>query len=170
MSFHFLSHIRPSSLFLNDFEPANMPPDILHLSTQSLSFVLKWIFNFMIFFYFNIPRFTSSSCIYPPRLYFAIFLTQLHLIFVVYKQLPQFKTETLGLWSKLNTARQTTIQARRKIYFAFTLLGAEKRTLFEMQKRRFEAIQEDETEEKRDSIDDFLLRELTRKQHDLKGE
>lgn len=46
--------------------------------------------------------------------------------------------------------------------------GAEKRTLFEMQKRRFEALQEDETEDKRDSIDDFLLRELTRKQHDLK--
>lgn len=40
--------------------------------------------------------------------------------------------------------------------------------MFEMQKRRFEAIQEDETEDKRDSIDDFLLRELTRKQHDLK--
>jgi len=72
-------------------------PDMLHLSTQSLSFVLKWIFNFMIFFYFNIPRFTSSSCIYSPRLYFAIFKTQLHLIFVVCKTLPKFKTETLDL-------------------------------------------------------------------------
>lgn len=66
-------------------------PDMLHLSTQSLSFVLKWIFNFMIFFYFNIPRFSSSSCIYSPRLYFAIFLTQLHLILLFVNSCPNLK-------------------------------------------------------------------------------
>ena len=46
-------------------------------------------------------------------------------------------------------------------YFA-TPTGAEKRTLSEMQRRRFQNVQEDEGEMKRDSIHDLLLRELTR--------
>ena len=46
-------------------------------------------------------------------------------------------------------------------YFA-TPTGAEKRTLSEMQRRRFQNVQEDEREMKRDSIHDLLLRELTR--------
>lgn len=45
-------------------------------------------------------------------------------------------------------------------YAEFT--GAEKRTLSEMQRRRFQNVQEDEGEMKRDSIHDLLLRELTR--------
>ena len=46
-------------------------------------------------------------------------------------------------------------------YFA-TPTGAEKRTRSEMQRRRFQNVQEDEGEMKRDSIHDLLLRELTR--------
>ena len=42
-------------------------------------------------------------------------------------------------------------------------LGAEKRTFYEMQKRRFQNVQEDEAE-KKDTVDDFLLRELTREE------
>lgn len=41
--------------------------------------------------------------------------------------------------------------------------GAEKRTFYEMQKRRFQNVQEDKAE-KRDTVDDFLLRELTREE------
>lgn len=44
----------------------------------------------------------------------------------------------------------------------FAPTGAEKRTLSEMQRRRFQNVQEDEGEMKRDSIHDLLLRELTR--------
>ena len=46
-------------------------------------------------------------------------------------------------------------------YFA-TPTGAEKRTLSEMQRRRFQNVQEDEGEMKRDSIHDLLLLELTK--------
>lgn len=42
-------------------------------------------------------------------------------------------------------------------------LGAEKRTFYEMQRRRFQNVQEDKAE-KRDTVDDFLLRELTREE------
>ncbi|KAJ7388507.1 hypothetical protein OS493_037127 [Desmophyllum pertusum] len=40
--------------------------------------------------------------------------------------------------------------------------GAEKRTFSEMQRRRFQNVEEDEPQEKRTAIDDLLLRELTR--------
>lgn len=47
--------------------------------------------------------------------------------------------------------------------------GAEKRTYSEMQRRRFQDIQEDEPQEKRESIEDLLLRELTRGEYIPKG-
>ncbi|XP_068717986.1 hatching enzyme 1.2-like isoform X1 [Montipora capricornis] len=46
--------------------------------------------------------------------------------------------------------------------------GAEKKTFFEMQKRRFEAVEDDKGDDRRDSIDDLLLRELTRREHGVK--
>lgn len=47
--------------------------------------------------------------------------------------------------------------------------GAEKRTYSEMQRRRFQDVQEDEPQEKRESIEDLLLRELTRGEYIPKG-
>ena len=46
---------------------------------------------------------------------------------------------------------------------------AEKRTLSRMQRRRFQNMQEDEAEVKRESIDDALFRELTRREHTATG-
>ena len=51
---------------------------------------------------------------------------------------------------------------RSSLKYFSTPTGAEKRTLSEMQRRRFQNVQEDEGEMKRDSIHDLLLRELTR--------
>ena len=47
--------------------------------------------------------------------------------------------------------------------------GAEKRTYSEMQRRRFQDVQEDEPQEKRESIEDLLLRELTRGEYIPEG-
>ena len=57
-----------------------------------------------------------------------------------------------------------------KILFFANFLGAEKKTFSEMQKRRFEAVEDDKEDDRRDSIDDLLLRELTRREHAVKGE
>lgn len=47
--------------------------------------------------------------------------------------------------------------------------GAEKRTFSEMQRRRFQDVQEDEPQEKRELIEDLLLQELTRGEYTPKG-
>ena len=65
---------------------------------------------------------------------------------------PEYPPPARGI----DTAERSSLK-----YFA-TPTGAEKRTLSEMQRRRFQNVQEDEGEMKRDSIHDLLLRELTR--------
>ena len=47
--------------------------------------------------------------------------------------------------------------------------GAEKRTFSEMQRRRFQDVQEDEPQGKRESIEELFFRELTRGEYAHKG-
>ena len=68
---------------------------------------------------------------------------------------------TVILWQASDTSNVSCV---------FSPAGAEKRTLSGMQRRRFQnRVEEDEAEVKRESIDDVLFRELTRREHIATG-